>query len=438
MNLEPPDRNTFNPARNGAHSQKTNGALHFPKGFLWGTAVSATQVEGHVTNEWTDFVAPDGKHCRRACDHYHRYREDIDWMRKLGVNAYRVGIEWSRLQSGPNQPLDPVQLAHYREVLACLRAAGITPMVVLHHFSNPLWVCRSGGWTNPQTVSAFENYVSQLVPALRDRVRIWNTFNEPDTYASCSYLLGEFPPFQKGRLSSFRAVIDHMAIAHRRACELIRQAGSELGPVEVGFSKNWTFFEPLRPWFPWDWFMARSTDRLFNRWVMDTFLRDGRNDAATFQGLNYYGRVRFLHGQSLVPARGRSRHSLAKLGVHCDDMFERHPEGLETVLHELRRRPALPVYITEHGSACDDESFRIADLQSNLKMLHRAIDRGADVRGFFYWSLLDNFEWQFGYTKKFGLLSVDFDHPQLPRRMKPLAEIFRLACTENRVPLHGK
>jgi len=406
----------------------------FPQGFLWGTATSATQVEGQVANEWTEFVGPDGGHCRRACDHYHRYREDIELMQRLGVNAYRLSIEWSRLQSEPGGRLDPIELRRYCDKLDCLRAAGITPMVVLHHFSNPLWIYRTGGWTNPATVTAFEDFVTQIVPALRTRVRLWNTFNEPDTYASCSYLLGEFPPFYKLRVKAFHTVINNMAVAHQRACEIIRRVGSDAGPVEVGFTKNWTFFNTLRPNRPWDWLLARISDRLFNHWVMDAFTRVDRNAAATFQGLNYYGQVRFHNGRSLSPARGRSREELARLGVHCDDMFERYPAGLGIALSDLHRRQGLPIYITEHGSACSDEAFRVADLRANLRAIHGAIQQGVDVRGFFYWSLLDNFEWQFGYTKKFGLHAVDFADPQLPRRAKPIAEIFRVACEENRVP----
>jgi beta-glucosidase len=434
MNSESIEPGVAVPDRNGVFPAASVSALSFPPNFLWGTATSATQVEGHTTNEWTDFVAPDGNNCRRACDHYHRYREDIAWMQSLGIKAYRMSIEWSRLQSEPRGPLNRAELERYRDVLDCLRAADITPMIVLHHFSNPLWVYRNGGWTNPATIAAFEDFVSKLVTALRDRVRLWNTFNEPDTYASCSYLLGEFPPFHKVRLHSFRAVLNHMGMAHQRACELIRRAGSGAGEVEIGYTKNWTHFDSLKPNRPWDWFMAQTSHALFNRSVLKAFTRDGRNSAATFQGLNYYGRVRFHNGHSLTPARGRSREELARLGVHSDDMFERYPPGLETILLELHRNPGLPIYITEHGAACTNENFRVADLRANLTSVHRAISRGADVRGFFYWSLLDNFEWQFGYTKKFGLLAVDFADEKLPRRKKPSADVFQTACVENRVP----
>ena len=142
------------------------GDLKFPENFLWGTATSPTQVEGHVVNEWTDYVAADGGHCRVACDHYHRYEEDVDWMSRLGVNAYRMGIEWSRLQSAPFAPLNQKELARYVHLLDCLKAADITPMVVLHHFSNPPWITAAGGWLNPAAIPAFVDYATKLVGGL--------------------------------------------------------------------------------------------------------------------------------------------------------------------------------------------------------------------------------------------------------------------------------
>jgi beta-glucosidase/6-phospho-beta-glucosidase/beta-galactosidase len=153
--------------------------LKFPAGFLWGTATSPTQVEGHAENEWTNFTAQDGGNCRIACDHYHRYPEDVEWMVKLGVNAYRLGIEWSRLQSAPFASLNQNELARYVDILDRLKAADITPMVVLHHFSNPPWINAGGGWTNAAAIPAFVDYVRKLVAALKDRVQLWNTFNEP-------------------------------------------------------------------------------------------------------------------------------------------------------------------------------------------------------------------------------------------------------------------
>ena len=406
--------------------------LNFPPGFLWGTATAPTQVEGHIENEWTNFTAQDGGHCRITCDHYHRYPEDIDWMARLGTNAYRFGIEWSRLQAAPFAPLNQNELARYVDLLDRLKANGITPMVVLHHFSNPPWINAAGGWTTAATIPAFVDFVRQLVAALKDRVHLWNTFNEPDTYGCVAYLLGGFPPQRKWRLGEFRRVIAHMARAHADASQIIQREGRVAGrKPEVGIAKNWTFFHAYKRWSPWDRATALGCHYTFNKFVLDAFLGGGRRRASTFIGLNYYGRVRFHHFRAMIPASGAPVKTLKEFGFVCDDMVERYPEGLVKILPYLQRKFHLPIYITEHGAASDNETFRERDLRENLAALHGAMASGVDVRGFFYWSLLDNFEWQFGYTKKFGLLAVDFADEKLPRTMKPLAEVYSRICREN-------
>jgi len=412
----------------------TNGKLlKFPDAFLWGTATSPTQIEGHLQNEWTDFVARDGGTCRVACDSYHRYAEDIEWMSKLGVNSYRFGLEWSRLQSAPFAPLNRAELDRYVDQLDRLRAASIAPMVVLHHFSNPPWVSAAGGWTSSRTIPAFVDYVGKLVAVLKDRVYLWNTFNEPDTYACLAYVLGGFPPQRKGKLGQFRRVIDHMARAHEQASRIIRRNGQAARKPEVGIAKNWTFFHACKRFSPWDRLTALACHYTFNKFVLDAFLGGWRRRASTFIGLNYYGRVRFHHFKAMIPASGAPVSRLKDFGFVCDDMVERYPEGLGKILNYLQRKIRLPIYITEHGAASADEAFRESDLRENLTALHRAIGDGVDVRGFYYWSLLDNFEWQFGFSKKFGLLNVDFNDVRLPRTMKPLGEIYRQVCRDNAI-----
>jgi beta-glucosidase/6-phospho-beta-glucosidase/beta-galactosidase len=247
-------------------------------------------------------------------------------------------------------------------------------------------------------------------------------------------MIGEFPPLKKARLGAFRTVIRNMAEAHEQVCRLIREAGSARGNIEVGFSKNWTFFQPHRRASLWDAALARFAHVQFNRFVLNTFLQGPRKRAATFLGVNYYGRIRFQNLKPLIPTYGFSREHLAAMGIECDDMLERHPPGLETALLEMHRQCGLPIYLTEHGSSSTDETFRERDLRENLAALHRAIDRGVDLRGFYYWSLLDNFEWQFGYSKKFGLLSVDFSNDLRPRALKPLAQAYREICRQNAIP----
>jgi beta-glucosidase len=404
------------------------GDLKFPDGFLWGTATSPTQVEGHVVNEWTDYLAADGGHCRMACNHYHRYEEDVDWMAQLGVNAYRMGIEWSRLQAAPFAPLDQKELARYVHLLDCLKAAGITPMIVLHHFSNPPWVTAAGGWLNPATIPAFVDYVTKLVAALKDRVYLWNTFNEPDTYASLTYLIGGFPPFHKWQFRSYRKVIRHLAAAHVQASRVIRRDGHAGKTPEVGIAKNWTYFEAFQKFSPWDHALAAACHHAFNRFVLEAFMGGQRHEASTYLGVNYYGRARLRHLQAQVPTNGVSPERLRQLGIICDDMFERHPAGFGTLLKKIYQRYRLPIYITEHGAASTDDDFRIRDLTQHLHELRGAMNAGVEVRGFFYWSLLDNFEWQFGYAKKFGLLSVDFNDEKLPRKMTGVGKFYRSVC----------
>jgi beta-glucosidase len=409
--------------------------LLFPENFLWGTATAPTQVEGHIENEWTHFTAQDGSNCHLACDNYHRYPEDIAWMQKLGTNAYRFGIEWSRLQASPFAPLNRSELDRYVDLIDHLVRRGITPMVVLHHFSNPPWINVAGGWTNAATVPAFVDFVSKLVAVLKGKVFFWNTFNEPDTYACVAYLLGGFPPQRKWQLGQFRRVIRHMAQAHVEVSRIIRHDGIFGGrKPEVGIAKNWTFFNAYKRFSPWDRTTALACHYTFNKFVLDAFLGGGRRRDSTFIGLNYYGRVRFHHFRAMIPASGTPVKTLKEFGFVCDDMVERFPEGLEKILPYLHKKFRLPIYITEHGSASADEKFRERDLRENLAALHRSIQSGVDVRGFFYWSLLDNFEWQFGYTKKFGLLAVDFADAKLPRSPKPLAEVYARICQQNGIP----
>jgi beta-glucosidase len=196
-------------------------------------------------------------------------------MKRLHVSTYRMGIEWSRLQSRAYAPLNADELARYADQLERLNSAGIVPMVVLHHFSNPNWIIGNGGWVNSD------------IGALRDKVRIWNTFNEPDTYACCGYVISQFPPLKRCRLRAYRRIIRHMADAHHRICQLIRETASPLGPVEVGFSKNWTWFQAYDRRWVWDALAARVAHRQFNSFVVRQFLGGDGLRRPTFLGLNY-------------------------------------------------------------------------------------------------------------------------------------------------------
>lgn len=219
-----------------------------------------------------------------------------------------------------------------------------------------------------------------------------------------------------------------MAEAHRRASDAIRRQSNGGRKPEIGVAKNWTYFGSFQRFAFWDHALAEISHHFFNRFVLEEFTGGKRRNASTFLGLNYYGRARLKHFQAMVPTNGVSGEKLKELGVVCDDMFERHPTGFGRLLRKLQRQCGLPIYITEHGSASADEDFRIRDLTGHLRELQGAMNDGVDVRGFFYWSLLDNFEWQFGYTKKFGLFSVDFNDQQLTRRTTRVGEFYQQIC----------
>ena len=414
--------------------------VRFPAGFLWGTATSPTQVEGGTQNEWTGVKARDGSDTSRACDHLRRFEEDVGWMRELGANTYRFGMEWSRLQHEPYGELDRAALDRYLGMLGLLRDRGIEPMLVLHHFSNPPWVVEKGGWANPETADVFADYATKLAGAAREFVSLWNTFNEPDAYASCTHVTGEFPPFERLRVLRFRKVILHMAGAHRRIYRAIHDGAGRGREPRVGFTKHHAFFEPFRPWHPIDALSAAAIDRGFNRFVLDAFLGGEGARCSDYLGLNYYGRVRLRNFTGLAPLHGASREALAKAGILCDDMFEQFPEGMGAAATALHRAHSLPIYVTENGAATTDENFRTECLVNCLHHLGAAIGAGsaigagADVRGFFYWSLLDNFEWMFGFSKKYGLVEVDFSDPALPRRMKRTGAIYRTISERNSLP----
>jgi hypothetical protein len=208
-----------------------------------------------------------------------------------------------------------------------LKAKGITPMVVLHHFSNPPWINAAGGWTNAATIPAFVDYVRQLVAALKDRVYLWNTFNEPDTYACVAYLLGGFPPQRKWKLGQFRRVIAHGA---RPCAGQPRHPARRRRRTQTGsrHRQELDVFPRLQKFSPWDRATAFGCHYTFNKFVLDAFLGGGRRRASTFIGLNYYGRVRFHHFRAMIPASGAPVKTLKDFGFVCDDMVERYPEGM--------------------------------------------------------------------------------------------------------------
>lgn len=392
----------------------------FPKNFLWGTATSAHQVEGNNHNDWTEWeklgLVKNGEQSGRAAGHYERFREDFALAKDLGHNAHRFSIEWSRVFPKPGQ-LDEQALDHYRQVLEELRRHKIEPIVTLHHFTNPIWIARAGGWTSRRTVDWFGQYVLAIIKTLGPLANYWVTVNEPTVYTSLTYISGLWPPQKKSYAAAWLA-IRHLAEAHRLAYQIIKR---HFPDHKVGVANNISDFVPARPANPLDRALQRFAHYWHNQWWLDqTYLTQD------FLGLNYY----FHHPLQFRPTRVTDLFAPAARGDKpINDLgWEIHPQGFGRVLDWLGHY-RRPIIITENGLADAKDLHRSGFILQHVHQLQAAVQRGLDIRGYLHWSLLDNFEWREGFTPRFGLVEVDYH--TLKRTPRPSANVFREICRKN-------
>ena len=426
----------------------------FPKGFVWGAATASYQIEGAVSEDgrspsiWDTFSRTPGKVWNGdtgdvACDHYHRVDEDVAIMRDLGIDAYRFSIAWPRIIPGGTGEVNQKGIDFYSRLTDTLLENGIRPFITLYHWDLPQVLDDRGGWLNRDIVDWFAEYTEAVVGALGDRVRNWTTLNEPWCSSFLSYSLGQHAP---GHTDPLEGIISahHLLLAHGRAVPVIREhcAGAEvsitLNPTQIYGPENPT---------PADEDAVRRADNIYNGvfysplfagrypdgFVEDTahltdhgFIRDG--DLVEISrpldnlGVNNYfpTRVRAAReGERGTPElAGMER----VVGVdpeppHTDMGWEANPRAHYDILIRSAKESLMPIYITENGSAWPDsvsadgevhDPERVAYLHDHLGAVADAIEDGADIRGYFAWSLLDNFEWAFGYAKRFGIVYVDY------------------------------
>lgn len=430
----------------------TGAPLAFPRGFVWGTATAAVQVEGDTPDsDWADFetrpgAIRGGHRIGKAARHFELYEADFREAAAMHTRGYRFSIEWSRLEPSRGA-WNAEAVRHYRRMLLSLRAKGLRPLVTLHHFSNPRWVARQGGWENPATIADFDAFTRRAAVAFGDLVDDWITFNEPTIYASEGYVSGRFPPGKLNDLGTLPRVLGHLALAHGRAYRTLhrldtRSATPERPPARVGVAEHMLAFYPATPWSPLDWFWtgvtegwvnygfldAATTGRVRFETIVNRYWRDEPGLAGTldFVGVNYYTR-------SMVNAFAPlGRHSAP--GALLSDLgLEVHPEGLTEVLRRSHARYGLPILVTETGVADARRQATPGFMVRHAAELHRAIAEGVPVEGLYWWSLMDNFEWQNGYYGRFGLLAVDFDHPARPRTWTPGAHLYARLARSNRL-----
>jgi beta-glucosidase len=415
-----------------------------PDDFLWGTATSAYQIEGAVAEDgrapsiWDTFSHTPGKtaggdHGDVACDHYHRWREDIALMRQLGVNAYRLSVAWPRVVPGGDGPVNPKGLAFYDELIDGLLEAGITPSVTLYHWDLPQALQDRGGWPERDTAHAFAEYASVVAGRLGDRVTHWATLNEPLCSAWIGHLEGKMAPGWTDLTAAVRASY-HLLLGHGLAAGAIRAAVPD---AQVGIVNNLSTIHAASD-RPEDLAAARRMDGHTNRWWLDPVhgrgfpddmrevygveLPERDGDSAVIAapldwlGLNYY----FPQTVADDPdgpapyARAVRREGVPRTGMD----WEIDAGGIEELLLRLTREyGARRLYVTENGSAFPDvvrpdgivdDPERQDYLLGHLAACASAARKGAPLAGYFAWSLLDNFEWAYGYEKRFGLVHVDY------------------------------
>jgi beta-glucosidase len=400
-------------------------ARPLPPGFLLGCATSAYQVEGGITNDWSAW-AEAGRlkdphtRCGAAADHWRRYAEDFDLLRDLGADAYRFSVEWARVEPEPGR-YDAAALAGYRDRVRALRARGVEPVVTLLHFTHPPWFHQTCPWHagGGQAAARFSAFVARVLEALDGQARIFTVLNEPGVWLAAAYLAGVIPPGLRsvGLLAEAGA---ELIRAHAAAARQIRAA---VPGAQIGVAHHVLRMAPARPWHPLDRAAARYGAHVFNHavpraltngvWQLGLLPGIRRRvdlpEAAgslDFIGVNYYSRA-------FVQPRVLPRPDLALFyedrgGAGVTDLgWEVHPAGLTAALKELAAY-RLPLYVTENGLDDRDDSRRAAYLHDHLAAVLDAVDAGVDVRGYFHWSLMDNFEWLEGFGPRFGLYTVDY------------------------------
>lgn len=377
---------------------------------LLGTATAATQIEGgDRANSWYDWAEAghikDGSSPVRACGHFERFREDIAIMKSMNMRVYRLGVEWSRIQPERDK-FDADAILVYRDLLGELIAAGIKPLVTLHHFTNPRWFEQAGGFTAKDSPDAFISFVRYTVDALKDLCSEWVTINEPNVYAAFGYFYGTWPPGHKS-FKETMSVFRNMAISHVRAYDYIH---SVQPGASVGIAQHYRVFEPLRPKNIIDKLGARAMTYIFQDMISDTMaygksrfplkrLKVKRGRYFDFLGVNYYSRF-MVKGFEPV----------TKPGTPLNDLgWEIYPDGLKRVCLKYQKRYKMPIYITENGTCDNSDAFRAQFLYTHLAAVADANAGGANVERYYHWSFMDNFEWLEGEEARFGLVHIDYE-----------------------------
>jgi len=423
---------------------KNEKILKFPKNFIWGVSTSAYQIEGGIKNDWYEWekknsvrlakkakiywqkwqqekfpkmFESDNYICGQACDSYNRYEEDLDICLDLNCNAYRMGIEWARIE--PEQgKWDMKEIEHYREVLKQAKKRNLKIVLTLWHWTNPIWLAEMGGWENKSVVDYFSRFSQLIVNELGGMVDYWIILNEPMMIIGHGYLDGKFPPNKKRNFLGSLKVFRNFVRAHKASYKIIHKKFKQ---AQVSIAMTTGYFEPAHKWCLNEILIAKIASYFRNDWFLGKI-----KNYYDYIGVNYYHHNRIVWHPPFKK----------NLNKKVDDRgWEIYPKGIYYVLKNYRKYKK-PMMILENGTADASDEHRDKFIVNHLKYIQQAIYEGADVRGYFYWSLLDNFEWAEGYWPKFGLYKVD--RQTFKRTARPSARVYAEICKNNALRITNK
>lgn len=402
--------------------------MRFPDGFLWGASTSSYQVEGNIYNtDWAK-AAEEGKvpEAGRSSDHFNRFKEDFGLAKDLGHNAHRFSVEWARIEPEEGK-FNFEAIKHYQAVLLNLKEHDLEPFVTLWHFTLPTWFSETGGWLRPDAPEVFARYCAYVVEHLGENCQHFSTLNEPNVYATHGYIYGSWPPFERGRIfwkkignedgtsegksSSAKfvyfwhyfKVAKQLVSAHRQAYKAIKEKRSE---VKVSVVKHVHYFYANQN--PINRLRAKVMQYLQTLKFMDSVI-----DQCDEIGLNFYRST--MYGDD-------REHTYTDMG------WKIVPEDIYGAL-KLLARYQKPIFIAEAGLADESDENRVDYIKKQIKAIWQAMEEGVEVRAHLYWSLLDNYEWAHGYTKRFGLIEINYD--TLERKVRPSAFVYKRICEDN-------
>ncbi len=420
-----------------------------PNDFMLGSATAATQIEGNDKNtNWYHWYK-QGKIENNdnpfvASDHYNHLEEDLNILKELNQETYRLSVEWSRIEPKENEWSED-GIKYYRNELKALIDSGIKPLVTLHHFSHPEWFEQKGQWINKNSVDYFLRFVKKVLINIGDLVSDYCTINEPNVMVMSSFIDGDFPPGNKDDLKSYFKASKNLILSHIKSYELIHEIRNNKGfnDTKVGFAMHYTYLEADGK-HKRTKYSLKAMNYLFHTIFEKGFIEAKSSFPITFSyekkydrycdfiGVNYYTRHVIYPSSNIATLFGEAAIDKTIPKEELSDMgWQIYPKGLYYVIKEVYEKYKLPIYITENGIADKNDSKRASYIYEHLKEVGKLIEEGVDVQRFYYWSTMDNLEWNFGFWPKFGLVEIDYENGN--RKIRESAKFYSEICKNKRV-----